>query len=175
MEIQSSVPFPFLSNGVTQVAWVVEDVHESVRRFHELTGIGPWHFYTYGAPLLHTMKVGGKDVEYKLLNAVANAGPTRLELIQPLEGPTIFDEFVRVHGYGGIHHLGLAVPDMKSALEVAHAAGLTVTMEGGGHGPDGDGYFAYLDTERIVGVALELMERPKRRHPPEEVYPNPDA
>lgn len=164
--------FPFMLNGVTQIAWVVADLDEAVERFHRFTGIGPWHFYRYGRAMLHTMKRHGKDSEYEILAAVANAGDTRLELIQPLEGDTIFTEFVRKHGYGGVQHLGIAVTDMDSALETVKSFGIPVTMEGGGHGVDGDGYFAYLDTEGIVGITLELMERPKRRRKPYKIYPS---
>ena len=46
-----------------------------------------------------------------------------------------------------------------------------MTMDGSGFGLDGDGHYAYLDTEDRLGVTLELIERPKRRHQPEAVYP----
>lgn len=164
--------FPFMSKGVTQIAWVVEDLDLAVEKFYRLTGIGPWHFYRYGSEILHTMKRHGSDSEFELLAAVADAGITRLELIQPLKGDTIFSEYIEKHGYGGIQHLGLAVDDMKSAIELVESIGLKVTMEGGGHGLDGDGYFAYLDTEDTVGVTLELMERPKRRRKPYKIYPS---
>jgi methylmalonyl-CoA/ethylmalonyl-CoA epimerase len=164
--------FPFMSDGVTQIAWVVEDIDIAVEKFYQFTGIGPWHFYRYGSEMLHTMKRHGKDAEYELLAAVANAGATRLELIQPMSGDTIFSEYVEKHGYGGIQHLGLAVDDMEAALAFSESIGIKVTMEGGGHGLDGDGYFAYLDTEDIVGVTLELMERPKKRRKPYKIYPS---
>jgi hypothetical protein len=31
----------------------------------------------------------------------------------------------------------------------------------------GGGYYAYLDTEADPGVMLELIQRPRRRYPPE--------
>jgi hypothetical protein len=44
-------------------------------------------------------------------------------------------------------------------------------MEGGGHGLDGDGFYAYLDTEESLGTTYELIERPARRRKPELVLP----
>ena len=44
-------------------------------------------------------------------------------------------------------------------------------MDGAGFGVDGVGWYAYLDTEARLGVTLELIQRPKRRHPPERVFP----
>jgi hypothetical protein len=35
----------------------------------------------------------------------------------------------------------------------------------------GDGYFVYLNTDRLFGTTYELIERPKRRHEPEAVFP----
>ncbi len=163
---------PFLARGITQVAWVVEDLDKSVKEFYEKFGIGPWHYYRYGSPLLKMMRRRGKDTSYCMMTAVADAGATRLELIQPIEGDTIFSEYVLKNGYGKVQHFGIAIDNMEEALEIARKAGIGVTMEGSGYGLDGDGYFAYLDTENIIGITLELMERPKRRHKPDKIYPS---
>lgn len=173
MMIAKDPRLPFLDNGVTQVAWVVEDLRQAVSLHHRLFGTGPWHFYRYGRPLLSMMRRNGKEADFAMDTAVTNAGTTRLELIQPVAGDTIFHEFARKNGYGKIHHFGLAVDNMRQALEIAGRAGLRVTMEGGGYGLDGDGHFAYLDTEALLGITLELMERPKRRHEPHTIYPAP--
>ncbi len=162
---------PFLTRGITQVAWVVEDLDKAVKEFYDKFGIGPWHFYRYGNPLLKMMRRWGKETSYCMITAVANAGATRLELIQPIEGDTIFSEFVLKNGYGKVQHFGIAIDNMKEALEIAHKAGVSVTMEGSGYGLEGDGHFAYLDTEDIIGITLELMERPKKRHKPYKIYP----
>jgi hypothetical protein len=60
---------------------------------------------------------------------------------------------------------------MQEALAQARAAGLEMIQDGSGFGLDGDGHYAYLDTEERLGVTIELIQRPKRRHPPEKVYP----
>ena len=59
------------------------------------------------------------------------------------------------------------VEDMEEALAQAEAAGLAMTMDGAGFGRDGDGHYAYLDTESQLGVTIELIQRPKGRMPPE--------
>ncbi len=166
---------PFLTKGITQVAWVVEDLDKSVEMHHRLFGTGPWHYYRYGRELLSMMRRNGKDTEYAMSTAVANAGTTRLELIQPIQGDTVYSEFVGKNGYGKVHHFGLAVENMQESLEIARRAGFTVTMEGSGYGLDGDGHFAYLDTEKVFGIILELMERPKRRRTPWKIFPDPEG
>jgi len=174
MDTQRDIILPFLARGVTQVAWVVEDLDKVVEMHHRVFGIGPWHFYRYGPSLLSMMRRNGADTEFAMDTAVANAGTTRLELIRPIQGDTIYDEFVGKNGYGKVHHFGLAVDNMQESLELARRAGYTVTMEGSGYGLDGDGHFAYLDTEETLGIILELMERPKRRRMPWKIFPAPE-
>lgn len=165
---------PFLQNGVAQVALIVEDLEEAVEAYWKLFGIGPWHFYTYGQPLVQRMSYHGQPGEYKMRIALSYLGPLRIELIEMVEGDTVYADFVREHGYG-VHHFGLLVEDMEEAIAQAEAAGLTMTQDGAGFGRDGDGHYAYLDTEEQIGVTLELIERPKRRVPPEKVYPPEEA
>jgi len=162
--------FPFLENGIWQIAVIVEDLDRAVERYWKLFGIGPWQFYTYGKPLVRRMTYRGKPGEYKMRLALSRIGPLRLELIEVLEGDTIYADFVREHGYG-VHHLGVLVEDMEVAIAQAKAGGLTVTQDGAGYGLNDDGHYAYLDTEDKIGVALELIQPPRRKAQPEKVYP----
>jgi methylmalonyl-CoA/ethylmalonyl-CoA epimerase len=165
---------PFLQNGIAQVALIVEDLEKTVEGYWKLFGIGPWHFYTYGKPLVQRMSYHGQPGEYKMRIALSYLGPLRIELIEMVEGDTVYADFVREHGYG-VHHFGLLVEDMEEAIAQAEAAGLTMTQDGAGFGRDGDGHYAYLDTEEQIGVTLELIERPKGRVLPEKVYPPEEA
>lgn len=160
----------FLDKKVDQLGFVVKDVEQSVRDYYARFGIGDWKIYTYGPPLLSFMRRNGAPCEYKARIALSYFGETRVEFIQNLEGETVYSEFTALHGYG-LHHLGIYVPDIQAALDEARGAGLRVTMEGGGFGLDGDGYFAYLDTDVLFGTTYELIQRPLRRHEPEAVYP----
>ncbi len=161
---------PFLDRGIAQIAMVVEDLDRTVERYHQAFGIGPWHFYTYGSPLLRKMTYHGLPADYRMRLALSYFGPTRVELIELVEGETVYGDFVRDHGYG-VQHLGVLVDDMQVALAEARSAGFEMLMDGAGFGLDGDGHFSYLDTEQDFGFVLELIERPKRRVPPERVYP----
>ncbi len=161
---------PFLAKSIAQIALIVPNLEEAVEAYVRLFGIGPWHFYTYGKPLLNKMTYQGRPVEYSMRLALAYVGALRLELIELGEGETVYADFVREHGYG-VHHIGVLVEDMTEALHRAKAAGLRVTQEGAGFGADGDGYYAYLDTEPLLGVTVELIQRPLRRTAPEKTYP----
>jgi methylmalonyl-CoA/ethylmalonyl-CoA epimerase len=163
----------FALNTIGQIAIIVPDLDAAVKNYWERFGVGPWHFYTYGKPLVKRMTRHGKPAEYRMRVALANAGGMRIELIQPLEGDTVYAEFVAKHGYG-VHHIGVLTDSMARSLEQAAEAGLTMTQDGAGFGPDDDGHYAYLDTEDLIGTTIELIERPKRRAAPEKVYPEQD-
>jgi catechol 2,3-dioxygenase-like lactoylglutathione lyase family enzyme len=159
---------PFLENGIAQIAIVIADLDATVERYHRVFGIGGWHFYTYGKPLVPRMTYRGKPADYEALIALSYFGPTRVELIQSTKGPNVYEEFIQKHGYG-VQHFGVLVQDMQVALAQAAAAGIDMIMDGAGFGADGDGHYAYLDTEERFGVVYELIERPREKVPPERV------
>jgi len=165
-----NTPLPFLQNGVSQVCILVPKLEPVVEMYYKLFGIGPWQVYTYKKPFVKNMSYMGKPANYASRIALSYFGPTRIELIEPLEGESVYADFIREHGYG-VHHFGLLVDDMQAALKQAEEAGLPMTMDGSGFGLDGDGHYAYLDTEKYLGITLELIERPKGRVKPEKVYP----
>ena len=160
----------FLQNGVAQVALIVQDLDKTVENYWNYFGIGPWHFYTYGKPLVKKMPYRSEPVEYKMRVALSWIGSLRIELIEMLEGPTVYADFVKEHGHG-VHHFGVLVESMQEAITQAQEAGLTMTQDGAGFGKDGDGHYAYLNTEEIIGTTIELIERPKGRLEPEKIYP----
>lgn len=163
---------PFLRNGIAQVALIVPDLDVAVEAYWKLFGVGPWQMYTYGKPLVQRMTYRGQAADYRMRLALSHIGSLRIELIEMLDGETIYADFVREHGYG-LHHIGVLVDDMEEALAQANAAGFEVIQDGAGFGLDGDGHYAYLDTAKSIGTTIELIQRPKRRVSPERVYPSP--
>jgi catechol 2,3-dioxygenase-like lactoylglutathione lyase family enzyme len=173
-EAKQHHPLPFLENGIAQVAIIVPDLDAAVRKYWEVFGIGPWQFYTYQRPLVQQMSYHGQPADHKNRIALSQFGPMRIELIEVLEGDSVYADFVREHGYG-VQHLGILVEDMQAALAQAQEAGLEMTQDGSGFGLDGDGHYAYLNTEEDFGITFELIQRPLGRRLPEKVYPEPDG
>lgn len=165
---------PFLHSGVSQVALIVADLESTVENYWKTFGIGDWHFYTYAKPFVKHMSYYGKPADHKFRVALGYFGPSRVELIQHISGETIYRDFIQTHGYG-FHHIGLLVPEMSAALQQAASLGIQMIQDGSGFGPDGDGHYAYLDTESLIGITIELIQRPKNRYPPEKIYPPPPA
>ncbi len=87
--------------------------------------------------------------------AIAKLSPTvEFELIQPLSGETIYDEFLEARGEG-IHHLGFFVQDIRARVEAMQQMGIAVLQSGQRPG----GKWAYMDTEPLAGMIIEWIER----------------
>ena len=159
----------FFAAPFKQCAIVVHDLDAAVRRFVEQLGIGPWTGYRLGPPLLKDMLYDGEPVEFAFRHALAWDGETQFELIEPIEGPSIFADHLAIHGEG-LHHIGKYVPDHAAAVGEALAAGFTPLQSARGFGAEGDGAFAYF---RPPGGAtiVELISAPRVRIEPEFIYP----
>ena len=64
---------PFLENGIAQVALVVEDLDKAMEYWWKLFGVGPWHVYTYGKPLVKELTYRGKPADYRMRIALSRA------------------------------------------------------------------------------------------------------
>ena len=156
---------------INQIALVVRDLDAALRRYWETLGVGPWKVYTYGSPLVREMTYRGRPHEYRMRLALAQVGPLVIELLQPLSGDNIYVEHLDSKGEG-LHHVGIFVPSFDQAVAQAQQQGFSVLQSGRGYGRWGDGGFAYLDTEAMLGVILELIEVPRERVPPEAEFPS---
>ena len=156
--------------SVDQVAVVVRDLDAAMKRYAEQLGIGPWDVYTYGPHMLHTMTFRGENRPYVMKLALAFVGDTMYELIESLEGPNIYEEFLNERGEG-LHHLGYYVDNIDDEIAEMAAKGYALLQSGRGFGVAGDGAYAYFDTERDLGCIVEAIERADALPQPDYRYP----
>jgi len=151
---------------ITQVAVVVKDLKKTIEKYWEILGIGPWEIYTFAPPELTEMTIRGKNVEYSMKIAETTIGNVILEVIEPLEGPSIYKEFLEEKG-GGPHHIACyKVKDVKKTLRAFQKKGIEILQSG----KFDEVEFYYLDTEEIFGVILEIVSTGKIRAP-DAIYP----
>lgn len=161
-----------LISDVQQVALVVHDLDRTMAEYTERLGIGPWWVTLYGPPRLTEMRIRGVEVPYSMKLAIAWTGNTMWELIQPVDGPSIYKEFLAAHGEGLHHvlveHRGTA---FEAAIDAFSARGCQPLMEG----RFGEIRFAYIDTEGPLKTVLEIVDRPEGfvRPEPDYWYPGP--
>ncbi len=158
--------------GIDQIAVVVRDLDRALERYQSRLGIGPWDVYTYGPQRLSRMTFRGRDQPYVMKLGLAFVGPTMYELIEPVTGPSIYHEFLE-RGGEGLHHFGYYVDDIDREIEAMAARGYPLLQSGRGFGVDGDGAYAYFDTETDLGCIIEAIAMPRAMPPPERIYPSP--
>lgn len=154
---------------VGQIGVVVRDLENACRRYSTLWQCGPWRVFTYSPAILSLQRYRGAPSLFAVRIAL-NATSPQLELLQPLEGPSVYHEWLERRGEG-MHHLAVYVEDADEAIASFAAVGYAVVQEGRGFGADGDGAFVYFDTEHEFGYLLEVVQPPKTRREPELVIP----
>jgi len=134
-----------------QLAFVVDDLFASARRWAEVFGVGPFHVMKRNVQsAVHRGLPTGLDVHL----AVAQAGPVQIELIeQKCDSPSHYRD-VYPHGSGGVHHLGTVVKDYEGAKAHYERMGCPVTAELTGSAMR----VAYFDFRAEFGLMIEVIE-----------------
>ncbi|MBI5445400.1 MAG: VOC family protein [Deltaproteobacteria bacterium] len=160
-------PGPGLSK-IAQIGMVVKSVDESVRRYWDLLGMGPWAIYTFKPGTVTNMTVAGKPQEYAMRIAIATIGAVMWELIEPLDDRSIYGEHLRKHGEG-LHHILFDTEDYGRAMSYFKEKGVA-HLQGGKWGPLS---YDYLGTEEALHFIAELyhVEEGKPLPEPEATYP----
>lgn len=161
------------SQPIKQIAIVVRDLESAARAYWQQLRIGPWTAFEYTPAFLKEMTYKGAPAAFSLRHALAWKENVQFELVQPLDGPSIFADHLREHGEG-FHHLGIYVPDHARAVTEITAAGFSPLQAAKGFGATGDGAFAYFSSPGLPGAIIELIGAPSVRREPLFVYPVPE-
>lgn len=141
---------------VIQVGVVVRDLDQSMAALTSVLGISPFRVVECPAPgREHQQFYHGKPAQFRTRQAFADLGTVELELIQPLEGKTIWSDFLAERG-PGIHHIRFNVPDHAALSAYLKDKGIGKTQEGAGI-RDGT-YWVNYDTEKLIGFIIEILQ-----------------
>jgi methylmalonyl-CoA/ethylmalonyl-CoA epimerase len=161
-----------LFRKVLQVGLVVKDSEATARRYWDEFGIGPWRFYTLDPANTSNMRFRGRPVEHAFRAALADLDNLTLELIEPLDGASVYSEHLRLHGEG-LHHLAFAVDDYDTACNSLVKGGFAELQAGR---PYGVNDYSYFDTAGALGFITEIYSKDapgKSFPPPELAVPSP--
>jgi len=137
---------------VEQVGIVVKDVEQAVEYYSAVFGWGPFSISEFE---IKGCLLRGKPSDCRLKLAMAQSGQVEIELIQVLEGETPHSEFLREKGEG-LHHLRFSVDDLDGILAAWAKEGIEPVWY---HSmPEIGVSWAYLNTDRIGGTMVELIE-----------------
>jgi methylmalonyl-CoA/ethylmalonyl-CoA epimerase len=146
---QAEAPMP-----ISQIAIVVEDIHAAMDAYSKALGWGPWNVYEHKPPSLHHTHLHGQEQDFTMIGAETHVGPIVVELLQPVEGPSIYKEWLERKGEG-MHHIAVMAhtQEESDAIKARFAAMGADVMMGGRIGETIE--FYYLDTEPMLKVIIE--------------------
>jgi len=137
------------------VSVMVRDMDKAIEYYKSL-GIGPFP-PTIGpeAVPLSGQTVRGEPSDYMmdLRYAEGGVGGLKFEVVQPLEGESIYKEFLEKKGEG-VHHIAFTVDDLDAETAKMAERGFKVIQTG----QTPRGKFAYFDTDKVGGVVTELVQ-----------------
>ena len=136
-----------------EVCIIVKDLERSLEQFHTLFDMTP---YSVMEGKISGLSVRGKKMPAARIKfAFFRAGPMRLELLQPIEGESLYTEFLREKGIG-IHHIVFRVSDLDSDVAQLEKRGVAISQRI--DIPEANLKFVTLDTEDVAGVCFELVQ-----------------
>jgi len=150
-----------------QVSLIVRDLDAAMRTYVEEYGIGPWGVYEFNPETVRDMHARGEPVAWSWRLAIAQVGQVQWELVQPLDGDSVYAEFLAEHG-PGVHHVGVGVASYDRTVAELTGRGREVLLGGEYNGIT----FAYLGTDGDLGVITEVFSgAPGEDQEPDATYP----
>ena len=137
--------------GINQIAVVVKDLEMVVKNYWNILGIGPWAIFEWEDPLVYDRKYHGQTVWAREKIALAQAGGVQLELVQPVEGPSIYRDWLEERGEG-LHHMNFLVDDVDEASNILTLQGFP-SIQSGRFGPtEQKGAYNYVDIKPLRAI-----------------------
>jgi catechol 2,3-dioxygenase-like lactoylglutathione lyase family enzyme len=141
------------SNIVCQIGLIVRDIKKSAQAYSQVFGLPePPVIITDKYDTAKTMYKGKpSDAQAKL--AFFQMGQVSLELIEPMGGPSTWQEFLDEKGEG-VHHIAFEIQGTDDVLAFLDGKGIRMVQQGVYPG----GMYTYVDSAPALGVILELLE-----------------
>jgi catechol 2,3-dioxygenase-like lactoylglutathione lyase family enzyme len=143
------------TNVISQIAIVVRDIEKTARQYADIFNLPvPPVIVTDTADKAHT-NYRGHATQARAKLAFFQMGPQlSIELIEPLGGPSTWQEFLDARGEG-VHHIAFNVPDMDQSLAYLDSKGIQTVQRGDFTG----GCYGYADATGPLKVTLELLAK----------------
>jgi methylmalonyl-CoA/ethylmalonyl-CoA epimerase len=142
------------STTLAQVAIVVRDIEETSRRYADALGLPVPEVIVTSPGLQVEQTYRGEPSNAQAKLAFFSVGQVQIELIEPMGGPSTWQEALDTKGEG-VHHIAFWVEGMQRSVDFLKSRGIPMVQRG----DMGPGQYAYFDAEGPLKVTLELLER----------------
>jgi methylmalonyl-CoA/ethylmalonyl-CoA epimerase len=148
-----------------QICVIVDDAERYADNYRRILGFDVPDNYQITHRHDHTQAhYYGKPMDARAKITSFLLGKVAFEILEPLDESSVWMDYLKKHG-PGLHHVAFNVP--RSAPAAAYFAdhGYQVTQQGLFTGRTG--MYTYLDTDKDLGVTIELLEHYNNGTPPD--------
>lgn len=151
------LPLHVVSARLSQINITTPDVKGTIAAITDLLEIGPWEVGCQSNSCVTDFgfRVNGRleEPEFAFLLAILVCGNIEWEVIQPVKGPLVYNEFLSQHGIG-FHHILQEYPawQWQSVMEEYESNGIEVNCKG----KLGPVEWCYMDTSKELGFFKEM-------------------
>ena len=144
-------------SAIVHIGVVVPDAKKAAEYVKRVFGIeilneGPFGKLS-GYENCNTMYMG-KPTDGCGYNYVFRMGQIEIEFIQPIDGPSTWQEYLEQNPQGGVHHIAWLTSDTDKTTEFLKGEGAPLIAKGQWE----TGRYAYFDTVNPLGFLLETHE-----------------
>lgn len=153
--MDSTITKVFPDLHLAQIAWVVKDIEATLKFFTETLGIRNFS-------KIQTIRVKEYDATYydqrsdaESLVAMAYSGGTFIELIQPISGNSVFQDYLDKNPAGGLQHIAYRLPveQLDKIISEYEKKGFPVISSF----DTPIAKIVFFDTSKEMGVMTEIM------------------
>ncbi|MDH5397435.1 MAG: VOC family protein [Cyclobacteriaceae bacterium] len=148
------------NDKVVQIGIVVPDIEEGIDKWVEMLGLEVRPTVSIAAGHEdNPTQYRGKPSKAKAKLAFINTENIVIELIEPMgDEESYWKAFLDEHG-PSVHHIGVNVKDLSEKyVPLFEEAGYPLVQHGGWDG----GEYGYMDSQKGLGVIIELLEHYSR-------------
>ena len=145
---------PLAKKPVCQVGFVVRNIDEAAATLSRLLDIPKPNVIVTDTPDKAKTVYRGAPTRARAKLAFFQIGDLSLELIEPFDGPSTWQEFLDKHG-SGIHHIAFQIQGTDRAIAWLQDEGAKMVQQGHYTG----GMYTYVEGPKSLPAVLELLER----------------
>lgn len=138
---------------VTQVAIIVRDIEARARAWAGVLGVEMPNIIVTDTVDVARTEYRGAPTPARARLAFFHLGQVDLELIEPIDKPSTWNDQLEGHG-DSLHHIAFRITGMQDRLAYLDAKGISLIQRGEYTG----GRYAYVDGTAQLGTILELLE-----------------
>lgn len=132
---------------------IVRDVETTARNYARIFGVPMPEIGTVAKSAFANVRYRGQPTEGYGKSAFFDMGSVHIEMIEPVGGPSVWDEMLRTRGEG-IHHFAIKTDHFEEAVNMLGEQGIPVIQFGGWE----EGRYAYMDSAAQLGTIFELLD-----------------